>query len=462
MTVTDTIEKICREFTSLKIEEIREIKIAAKSLQAIANLFDADAFIDCQMADGSGDAIVVAEAKPTDSDSSYKRTVVGLIATKEKEPAVYRGFQVGVGTKFMKATTQENVHVVQTVEPIYFDDRIIGVFIVEQKMEQVGYTHKKNDISSDIDDVALIHESKSVVDNIEEGLIFVGCSNKIIFRNRVAEMIFKRLGFINDILGEDYKDVCLVPPPDSGKDCDTGVQEVVLGNFHFAIKTIDVGRDDIDYAVTISDITTKRIQEKELILKSVAFKEMHHRIKNNLQTITSLLRLQRNSIESEVGRQALNETISRILAISSTHQLLIETDIEEVMLNDIVANIKENTMVYCSNEGFNLKVECYGGDFSIKFEKAMALACILNELMQNSLKYAFGGRKNGRIIVITLQRRADDTELIFIDDGCGFDVKKTTEGGMGWTIIRSMVKEKLEGHLTVRSTDAGTRVRIVF
>ena len=123
----------------------------------------------------------------------------------------------------MKATTQENVHVVQTVEPIYFDDRIIGVFIVEQKMEQVGYTHKKNDISSDIDDVALIHESKSVVDNIEEGLIFVGCSNKIIFRNRVAEMIFKRLGFINDILGEDYKDVCLVPPPDSGKDCDTGV-----------------------------------------------------------------------------------------------------------------------------------------------------------------------------------------------------------------------------------------------
>ena len=126
------------------------------------------------MADGSGDAIVVAEAKPTDSDSSYKRTVVGLIATKEKEPAVYRGFQVGVGTKFMKATTQENVHVVQTVEPIYFDDRIIGVFIVEQKMEQVGYTHKKNDISSDIDDVALIHESKSVVDNIEEGLIFVG------------------------------------------------------------------------------------------------------------------------------------------------------------------------------------------------------------------------------------------------------------------------------------------------
>ena len=82
MTVTDTIEKICREFTSLKIEEIREIKIAAKSLQAIANLFDADAFIDCQMADGSGDAIVVAEAKPTDSDSSYKRTVVGLIATK--------------------------------------------------------------------------------------------------------------------------------------------------------------------------------------------------------------------------------------------------------------------------------------------------------------------------------------------------------------------------------------------
>ena len=207
--MTETLENLCKEYTDLYEEEIEEIKGAAKSLPAMANLFNADAFIDCRMSDGSGDAIVVAEAKPMYTKSSYTRPVVGLIATKEKEPAVYRGFQVGVGTKFMKATTQENVHVVQTVEPIYHKDRIIGVFIVEQKMEQVIHTQKLNEVSSDEYDATLIDENSNIVDNIEEGLLFVDNSGKIIFRNRAAADIFKRLGFINDILGESYKDINL-------------------------------------------------------------------------------------------------------------------------------------------------------------------------------------------------------------------------------------------------------------
>ena len=132
------------------------------------------------------------------------------------------------------------------------------------------------------------------------------------------------------------------------------------------------------------------------------------------------------------------------------------------MLNDIIANVKNNTVAYYKSEDFELKVECYGGDFKIKFEKATALALILNELMQNSLKYAFQGRDSGTIKVMTMQRRADDIELVFIDNGCGFNVKKTISEGMGWTIIRSLVKEKLDGHLTIRSNDSGTRVKIVF
>ncbi|MDY2960303.1 MAG: histidine kinase N-terminal domain-containing protein [Hornefia sp.] len=462
----DVIQKLCSEYTNLNQEEIKEIKEASRTLSAMANLFNADAFIDCRLSDGSGDAIVVAEAKPIDCDSSYTRTVVGLIATKEKEPAVYRSLQLGVGTKHMKAMTQENVHVIQTVEPIYHKDRIIGVFIIEQKMEQNVHSYKplekeEQAVEDNVDDVTLLNDNKNITDNIEEGLLFVGYNNKIIFRNKSASMIFRRLGFINDILGEDYKDISLVPMPCEGG-CKFGINEVVLGNFHFIVKTVDVDREDIDYAVTISDITTRKMQEKELVLKSVAFKEMHHRVKNNLQTVAALLRLQRNTISSEEGKQALNETITRILAISSTHEILIENDVEEVMLNDIIASVKENTLVYFNNDNIDLKVECYGGDFKIKFEKATALALILNELMQNSLKYAFKGRNKGKISLMTMQRRADDIELVFLDDGCGFNIKKTTSGSMGWTIIRSLVKEKLNGHLTVRSNNSGTRVKIVF
>lgn len=460
-----TIEKLCREYTDLNTEEIIAIENAAKSLSAISNMFNADAFIDCPMNDGTGDAIVVAEAKPVDNESSYKRTVVGLVATKEKEPAVYRTFHLGVPTKFMKATTQENAHVVQTVEPIFHTDRTIGVFIIEQRMEQIpkkGRAVKITDKESHYDQLIMEDEGAKVVDTIEEGLLFVDHDDKVVFRNRAAAKIYRRLGFINEISGRNYRDISLVKNLPSREKVPVTVQEVKLGDYYFNVKVVNVDRQDIHYIVTLADITSAKLQETELILKSVAFKEMHHRVKNNLQTIAALLRLQRNNVDSETAKQALNDTISRILAISSTHQILLETDMEEVRLNDIIASVKDNTLLYYGSEDFNLELEYYGGDFDIKFEKATALALILNELMQNSIKYAFKGREKGRIIIMTFHRRADDIELVFMDDGCGFDIDKISSGSMGWTIIDSMVKEKLKGHISLKSDSSGTRVKIVF
>ena len=459
------IEELCKEYTDLKDDEIACVERAAESLPAMANMFNADAFIDCPMCDGSGDSIVVAEAKPVDNISSYKRPVVGLVATKEKEPAVNRTFSLGVPTKFMKATTQEDAHVVQTVEPITCSDRVVGVFIIEQRMEYAktgtGVVRVPRE-EDEFDSILLDDMGSKLIDNIELGMIFIDKDNKVMFRNRAAANIYKRLGFVKEIEGLDYKEIALVKLADTDGNSDATSQETKLGNFYFDVRTAHVGRDDISYIVTISDVTASTLQRQELVLKSVAFKEMHHRVKNNLQTIVSLLRLQRNSLESDDAVQALNNTISRIMAIAATHEILIETDMEDVRLNDIVASIKDNLLKYYGRDDFILRVEYHGGDFNVKFEKAAAVALILNELMQNSIKYAFPGRKEGKIVIMTLRRRSESDELIFIDDGCGFDVRKTNSGSMGWSIIRSMVREKLKGHITVKSDGLGTKVRIIF
>ena len=109
----DIIWQLCRKYTDLSDEEIQIIEHMSSVLQPLANLEDADIFIDCPGRDG--DAIVVAEAKPTDVPSSYKRTVVGLLAKPENEPAVARTLRLGVGTKQMKAITQENGSTIQSV-----------------------------------------------------------------------------------------------------------------------------------------------------------------------------------------------------------------------------------------------------------------------------------------------------------------------------------------------------------
>lgn len=461
------IEDLCKEYTALCEDEIQVIKDAAKSLPAIASMFNADAFIDCQMNDGSGDAIVVYEAKPIDSPSSYEKTVVGLVASKEKEPAVHRTFQLSVPTKFMKAVTQENAHVIQTVEPIFSANGVIGVFIVEQKMERISHLNQadlNNKHEREYDDKILRNKngSSKFTDNIEDGILFIDNDNNVVFRNVAAAEIHKRLGFLNDIKGANYKEICIAKMPDDERNGGITVEEVKFGSFYFKVKTIFVDSEDINYIVTISDITSSKIQEKEIVLKSVAFTEMHHRVKNNLQTIAALLRLQRDNVQDELVKKALNETITRILAISSTHQLLIETDIEEVCFNDICANIRDNMLMYFASKDFKLSIEFHGVDFNIKYEKANALALILNELMQNSIKHGFKNRKDGRIVVMCFVKEVDYIELIYKDDGLGFDTEKTDKGGIGWTIINLMVKEKLKGHISVKSTSEGTRVKLVF
>ena len=112
----DIIQELCKKYTDLTDEEIATIQGMSAVLQPLANLEDADIFIDCPSWDG--DAIVVAEAKPSYVPSSYKKTVVGLLARKENEPAVARTFRLGVATKQMKAVTQENGRTIQSVEPI--------------------------------------------------------------------------------------------------------------------------------------------------------------------------------------------------------------------------------------------------------------------------------------------------------------------------------------------------------
>lgn len=182
----NAIENLCREYTKLTDEEIEIIQIAAKSLPAMASMFDADAFIDCPLEDGSGNAIVVAEARPVNRASSYQNKVVGLVATKEKEPAVCRTFQLAVPTKFMKAVTQENEHVVQTVEPILSVNGVIGVFIVEQRMDQVFFAdssrgHRRSDGKVDAYHGMMDAENDGtnpIADNIDEGVLFIDQSGQ--------------------------------------------------------------------------------------------------------------------------------------------------------------------------------------------------------------------------------------------------------------------------------------------
>ena len=458
--MSDTIRNLCREYTDLFEEEIDEIVKAAEHLDVFASMLDADAFIDCPLRDGSGDAIVVAEAKSIATPSAYKESVVGMIATKEKEPAVNRTFELGIPVKFVKAITQEDQTVIQRVEPIFSMNRVIGVYIIEEKCEQYDFPITTYRDDKEIENVG---DDLRVVDTLDEALIFINSEGYVAYCNKAAEKIYDKLGFVMKIIGSRYESICLMKEDEDDKKQMIVKKEVRIGNRYLRIKRTKVDHDGLDFLINILDITDEKKREKELIFKSVAIQEMHHRIKNNLQTIVSLLRLQKNKIESEDAKAIIDDTVNRIMVIAGTHEILMQNDDESPKLNNLINNIKNNMLQSYHRDDFDLNIECHGGDFKESMDRAVAVAFVLSELIQNSLKHAFKGRSEGSIFIMSLKKSDGMTEIVYKDNGCGFDVEEArSKKSMGWTIVDLMVKEKLRGHITITSGSEGTRIKIIF
>ncbi len=463
----DIIQELCKKYTDLTDEEIATIQGMSAVLQPLANLEDADICIDCPSWDG--DAIVVAEAKPSYVPSSYKKTVVGLLARKENEPAVARTFRLGVATKQMKAVTQENGRTIQSVEPIRnaTGDRVIGVLIREQRVdEQRQISERLHFSEQSYERIAnalahMVGSNNWLTECIDEALLMVDKSGVVTFRNSLARDLYRKLGYIDDPLGQPYENVRLV---DSWNDMDQSgfsVIETTVGRHSLSIKRIQVDSEDMAFAVVIQDLTWKKEQEKALILKSVAIKEMHHRVKNNLQTIASLLRLQVRRSDNEETRKVLGESMNRILSIATTHELLAQSGVDQVKIGEVILNIKNNTVRYFARPHFDVNITLEGDDFEVDSDIATSVALIINELLQNSLQYAFQDREKG-LVRIVVTRGELYSRIEVIDDGSGYDVENVRTDRLGLSIVQTMVKDKLRGTLDVESGPGGTHVTFEF
>nr|WP_297488194.1 sensor histidine kinase [uncultured Cetobacterium sp.] len=200
-------------------------------------------------------------------------------------------------------------------------------------------------------------------------------------------------------------------------------------------------------------------KEQELIVKSVAIKEIHHRVKNNLQTIASLLRIQSRRCESKETKKILEETISRILSIAITHEVLSENGLDNLNIRDIVNLIYKNysTKTIDKNEKIEFTIE--GDNFDVSSEKSTAIALVINEVIQNIVDYAFPEEKNGKVR-IQIRKKRVTSQIIISDNGVGISESKLSNKGLGLTIIEKIVEDQLKGSLKIVSKlGIGTKVQ---
>lgn len=190
--------------------------------------------------------------------------------------------------------------------------------------------------------------------------------------------------------------------------------------------------------------------------KSLLLKELNHRVKNNMQLIVSILRLQRDRTDDEKTKKLLSSIKGRINAMGTFHELLYKQDnISYINANEYFHSLVDELKSSFQKENVTIK---YNIQTNLQAQDAIYCGLILNELVTNSLKYAFG--KNGGDIHISLSKNFDSYILTVQDNGTGYDDTKVKKN-LGSTLVDSLVKKQLKGEIK-RSTNDGVKVLITW
>jgi two-component sensor histidine kinase len=213
---------------------------------------------------------------------------------------------------------------------------------------------------------------------------------------------------------------------------------------------------------TVHDATEARDKERELKAKLAMIQEVHHRVKNSLQSIASLLRLQARRADVAEVKQALLETINRILSVAVVHEFLSYNSVSVINLRDVAQRILDQMAESVMNPDKGIQFRLTGPGIYLSSQQATACALVINELLLNAVEHGFEHRDVG-LVTIDL---ADDGEMVIIevgDDGTGlpaeFDLDE--HGGLGLRIVRTLVQGDLKGSFELRG-ERGVRALVAF
>jgi two-component system, sensor histidine kinase PdtaS len=206
--------------------------------------------------------------------------------------------------------------------------------------------------------------------------------------------------------------------------------------------------DERALLVSIAHHAAVALEHGRAVMRGVLAQEIHHRVKNNLQTVASLLRLQARAQDTN-PRKALEDSVHRILAIAAVHEVLTEQREEVVELSDLLERLRA-MLVQGLAEG--KEVHATLEPVSLAGNRATALALVFSELLQNALEHG------GQTINIELVKKKDEAVLTITDDGAGIP---TDADGTGLSIVQALIKDELKGALDLRSEN-GTRAEVRF
>ena len=300
-----------------------------------------------------------------------------------------------------------------------------------------------------------------------EGILVVSPEKQVVAANNQARHIFQIMG-IDEIVGKQTNHP-LINWPLVGMVIDTGIgesKEFVSQGLTLSMRVLPViPKPHVGSALVIlQDVTELRKKDEELLVKSVVIKEIHHRVKNNLQTIASLLRLQERRAVSDEAKFILHDCLGRVNSIAIVHEYLSQQDTGLIDVAKVAKGIYQALLGSMLDPSFHLEASFEADEIELSSEKATSIALILNELLQNVVEHAFVGRREGRLEV-SFRDAGPVYHLTIADDGVGLrqGAVDKAKASLGLKIIRTMAESDLRGSFTQENRPGGgTLARVVI
>ena len=469
--------------STLTSDDLSRLRAVISEWQLLADLSFADLLLWVPLRDNPKSwpdgHVVVAQMRPTTAATVYPKDLIGNKVRWGERPWIDAALS---GGEIQRDTDPELIGELTVKEetiPILHKGRVIGVVARYRNVEQMRspgrleltYREAAFDLARMISEGTFpaAEVVTEVTPRVGDGLIRLDRNGMVSFSSPNAISAFRQIGLQGDLELQDLAAIIeklslgfksRQPRDESWKSILNGKlpRQIELENHNgvldLFVLPLTAGNDRVGALVLVHNVTEIRRRERELISKDATIREIHHRVKNNLQTVSALLRLQARRAENPSAVSAIEEAIRRIGSIALVHEML-SMNAQEMVDFDEVADKLIAAVKDVSTLRPGISLERVGKFGELRPEVATPLALILTELIQNA--YEHGLAATGSQLKITVARKNDLLMLEVADNGIGlpdnFDIDLSES--LGLQIVKTLATNELGGRIDVRRLNSG-------
>ncbi|MBV9933616.1 MAG: sensor histidine kinase [Actinobacteria bacterium] len=474
--VLATLIELAKQHTDAKPDDIDHLQRLVGSWGMLADLCFADLLLFAAEADANTERFVVlGQVRPSTSQTLHRDDLVGRVIEESERPLVARAWRLGEIVEGELTIPGHGERARLQCIPVKRSGRMVAVVTRESPLTVGRRPGELERVYVETFDrfarMLLTGDFPFLLDDVEteesprvgDGVLLLDGGGRVDYASPNAVNALHRMGIYSGTEGSTFDELGIDDTPVKAafasrspvtEEVERRADVTVLMR---CVPLLDNG-GVTGGLVLLRDVTELRRRDRLLLSKDASIREVHHRVKNNLQTTSSLLRLQARRLPPGEGRTALGEAERRIRTIALVHEVLSRDPVEQVPFTDIVKPLVRMAEDGASSLGRAVVFRVEGDPGELRPEVATSLALVLNELLQNAAEHAFPEEAEGDgLVVLAMHNDGSRLSVRVVDNGVGlpddFSIDRTNS--LGLSIVREMVQTQLSGSIEMLANEAG-------